>query len=840
MSESKSIPRKKKGAADPYSAEGLKSDGLKIVQDLSGETWTDYNLHDPGVTILEQLCYALTDLIYRTDFDIADYLTGVGGKIDHAQQALFQAEDIFPSQAVTLNDYRKIFFDALPEIDYIWIRTPADESGACQGDYAIYIKLNESLAAGDSKRIKRETIQKVTRLYAANRNLCENLKSVQIVAPKIYSLHGAIDISSDRDFSVILAELYFRCARVVSPNIPFQTYEKKLGEKSMDGLFSGPKTKHVYIETEDLDQVRDSVTISEMIGIISGIEGVRFIESLWFEDEAGQKIDTIWDDPELKTVPCLQIPEEQHELGIRLLKNGRPYRVSLSAAKREYERRYADYQGLRKTEPHLGGMISSPKGVFRNLSEYHSIQNDFPVIYGINRFGVPESEPERRKAQAKQLKAYLLFFEQVMANYLANLQEIPRLFSVDETLEQSYFSQVLQDQNVPNVRGLYTESGGQRGVDTAEVLKKYDPFFDRRRRILDYLLGLYGEQFKQHSLRQFNTYYDEHALEDELIRNQLKLVQQIVEISQRRAAAFNCREISWNSANTAGLKKKVSILLGIRHAENRSLVDIFVEKGLELLTDDQFQSVKEGTVALEYVDLAAASDRIDHEFLEIPRRDPEAEAYDERKLFNEIIFLRNNSVGGSILRNGIYLDRYRVGSRGGSNDFQLVFKAGDEDRWEYLSAFAQIEDAVRAANALRRLLVKLNIESEGLHLVEHLLLRPTAQAAYADVPADFYPFKMSVIFPAWTARFHEKEFRMLAEETLRLNAPAHLYLECYWLEFSEMNAFEVCYKKWLDKKWLEDKVDHEENAEALDEAAKGLIDLLRSFSAAQNHRTAKD
>jgi len=835
MSESKSIPRKK-GQAGPYSAEGLKSYGLKVVQDLSGETWTDYNLHDPGVTILEQLCYALTDLIYRTDFDTVDYLTDAGGKIDHEKQALFQAEDIFPSQAITLNDYRKILFDALPEIDYIWMRTLCDENGATQGDYAIYIKLNEQLEARDSKRVRRETLQKVKSLYAANRNLCENLKSVQIVAPKLYSLHGAIDLSSDRDFSVILAELYFRCARVVSPNMPFHAYEKKLDEKSLDDLFSGPKTNHVYIETEALDQGRDSITISEMIGVIRGIEGVRFIESLWFEDEDGQKMDTIWDDPELKTVPCLRIPEERHELGIQLLKNGRPYRISLSAAKLEYERRYADYQRHRKTKPHLGGMIQTPQGVFRNLSEYHSIQNDFPMIYGINTFGVPESEPAERKAQAKQLKAYLLFFEQLMANYLTNVQEMPRLFSVDGALEQSYFSQSLTDENVPNVHGLYPESQDERAEDLAGILKKYDPFFDRRRRVLDYLLGLYGEHFKQHSLRQFNFYYDEHALEHELIRNQLKLVRQIVEISRRRAGGFNCQEVSWNTPNTAGLKKKVSILLGIRHAETRSLIDVFVEKGLELLTDDQFKSAKEGTVALEYVDLAATEDRIDHEFLDIPLRKPQiaSEPYDERRLSREIVFLKNNSVGGSILRRGIHLDRYRVGSRGGSDDFQLVFKPGDEERWEYLAGFARIEDAVAAANALRNLLVKLNIESEGMHFLEHLLLRPTAQPPYADVPEDFYPFKMSVLFPAWTARFHEKEFRMLAEETVRLNAPAHIYVDCYWLEFAQMNDFEVLYKQWLDKKWLEGKVDHEENAEALDAAAKGLIDFLQSLQAARN------
>ncbi len=832
MSNSKSITRKK-ASLDPYSAEGLKSEGLKVVQDLSGETWTDYNLHDPGVTILEQVCYALTDLIYRTDFDTADYLTDKSGNIDAEKQALFHAEDIFPSQAITLEDYRKILFDLLPEIDYIWMRALEDESATRSGDYRIYVKLNEKLEAKESKALQREILQKVKTIYSANRNLCENLGSVHIVEPKYYSLHGAIDLSSDRDFSVILAEIYFRCARQVSPNIPFHDYEKKLAEKSMEAVFEGPLTKYIYIEGEDLNQGRDSITISALIGAISEIEGVRFIESLWFEDEAGHKMDTIWDDPELQYVPCLRIPEARHELGICLLKNGRAYRVSLSAAHLEYERRYTHLQNLRQNEQHFAGLIQRPQGVYRDLSDYHSIQNDFPVIYGINAFGVPKSETASRKAQAKQLKAYLLFFEQPMANYLASVAQIPRLFSADETLEQSYFSQVLNENSVPNMKGLYRDSGDALKSNIAQTLSKYDPFFDRRRRVLDYLLGLYGEKFKQHALRQFNCYYDGQALEHELIRNQLRLLQQVVELSQRRAAAFNCEQPSWNTDNTAGLKKKVSILLGIQFSQNRSLVDVFVEKGLELLTDEAFKSLKSGTVALEYVDLSSITARIDHEFLEIPLRELEAQAHnnDERRLFQEIVFLKNNSLGASILRNGIHIERYRVGARGGSDGFQLVFKPSDDDRWEYLAAFEHIEQAVSAANALRRLMIKLNVESEGLHLLEHLLFRSKTASAYVDVPEDFYPFKMSVIFPAWTARFHEKEFRRLAEETLRLNAPAHIYLDCYWLEFDQMNVFEVLYKEWLDKKFLEDKVDFEENAVALDVAGKALIDFLLSLQA---------
>ena len=50
----------------------LRETGLKHIENLAHQIWTDYNVHDPGVTVLELLCYAITDLGYRTGFDIKD------------------------------------------------------------------------------------------------------------------------------------------------------------------------------------------------------------------------------------------------------------------------------------------------------------------------------------------------------------------------------------------------------------------------------------------------------------------------------------------------------------------------------------------------------------------------------------------------------------------------------------------------------------------------------------------------------------------------------------------------------------------------------------------------
>ena len=61
----------------PLDFQSLRLRGLDWLQRYAGERWTDYNVHDPGVTLLEALVYGLTDLAYRVDFATADLLTAM-------------------------------------------------------------------------------------------------------------------------------------------------------------------------------------------------------------------------------------------------------------------------------------------------------------------------------------------------------------------------------------------------------------------------------------------------------------------------------------------------------------------------------------------------------------------------------------------------------------------------------------------------------------------------------------------------------------------------------------------------------------------------------------------
>jgi hypothetical protein len=54
--------------------EGLRKQGLKNIEKLGSAIWTEYNFSDPGITLLEAVCYAITDLAYRSGFAVKDLL----------------------------------------------------------------------------------------------------------------------------------------------------------------------------------------------------------------------------------------------------------------------------------------------------------------------------------------------------------------------------------------------------------------------------------------------------------------------------------------------------------------------------------------------------------------------------------------------------------------------------------------------------------------------------------------------------------------------------------------------------------------------------------------------
>ena len=138
----------------------------------------------------------------------------------------------------------------------------------------------------------------------------------------------------------------------------------------------------------------------------------------------------------------------------------------------------------------------------RNVAAHFSILQQFPQVYGIGEAGLSESATPQCRVMAKQLKAYLMFFDQLLANQFAQLGNAYKLFSFDDDSSDSYFSQLVEDpngtldlaairtSNADELRQLTEDPSGLRHASGAQ----------RRNRFLNHLLASVGEQFDDSDL----------------------------------------------------------------------------------------------------------------------------------------------------------------------------------------------------------------------------------------------------------------------------------------------------------------------------------------------------
>lgn len=100
----------------------LRERGMALIRQLAKETWTDHNVHDPGITLLEAFSYAITELGFRLQLEMADLLRS--GE-SHALPDLIPAHRTLPSAPVTPDDLHKVLLDH-HLVSEAWITAESD------------------------------------------------------------------------------------------------------------------------------------------------------------------------------------------------------------------------------------------------------------------------------------------------------------------------------------------------------------------------------------------------------------------------------------------------------------------------------------------------------------------------------------------------------------------------------------------------------------------------------------------------------------------------------------------------------------------------------------------
>ena len=580
-------------AAPDFAA--LRQEGLRQLERLAGPGWTDFNAHDPGITILEQVCYALTDLSYRNGHALADLLAAPGG----SASSIPTPAVILPTQPVTVLDLRKVVMD-VPGVRNAWVElidapSARFDAGTRELSYTVGRDADAG-AAALSPNVSEVRVRgllgvriekldpfvfpdlgnlgaEVSRRLHACRGLGQDFADIEVLKQQSIRLGASIEVGAVDDAAALLAGVYERIATCLSPPVAFHSLDQMLARgQRVDEIFEGPLLDHGFIDTDELAQARrlDSLRISDLIQAIMTTPGVLAVKSIHFlvGDDSALTPSKEW----LRLIDADKTPWFDIKRSHIVLEKNRlrvDDRVKDSAI--ELYR-----QAMRSAGPTLVPAatrdLPPPPGRPRQVATYHSVLEQFPAVYGIGPVGLPDLATPERKALARQLKAYLMFYDQILANQFAQLAGVAQLFSFHDESTDSYFAQPVPDDGTLGLQAVRKSAPAehlqrlQRLVeDPSESLEKAGA--RRRNRFLDHLLARFGEQFGDYALMQSGADAPAGTTPDEqLARDKRAFLRDCARIGRARGTAFNYLEPAGDD-NLSGLELALRRKLGVHDAE---------------------------------------------------------------------------------------------------------------------------------------------------------------------------------------------------------------------------------------------------------------------------------
>lgn len=585
----------------------LRTMGVRLLESLAGEQWTDFNSHDPGITILEQVCWALTDLGYRLDHPIPDLLAeGTADSGTGSLRGIAPPAESLGCAPVTLADLRRLVLD-IDGVSNVWIEPddspdprlyyhrerhtlgseeiPETQPLRLRGLWRVRI------ARDDRDRPTSEAIKRaaVRRLYA-QRPLGIDFSTIQVLPVEEILVEARIEIGTTVDAESLLVELLRGIARHVSPRVAFHTLQQRQAEgASFEELFDGPTLEHGFVDAADLpsEQRRTSLRTSDLIRLIMDLPGVRAVRHLRLAKAVGDPTAAQWEPWELKLeheepspkTPRLQLNPDL----IRLYRHQVPVRIDAARVVERYHRRAGD--DARRLPEAAERVPDLPTGRDRHIARYRSILHQFPEVYGVGPAGLPPHASVERQAQMKQLKAYLQLFDQLLSDQFAQAANSAGLLAADDTATPTYAvgdiesaDLELGDLAIDQVR---TDGYSSALEAAAKAAGKSPEGIALRRRQLDHLLARVGETFVDPIVATEETAWD--GLEE-----RRALLAEIVEVTAQRGLAANSL-LPFGRANQGGLARRIARKLGLRadRGETFLLVEHLL---LRALPGDQEQS----------------------------------------------------------------------------------------------------------------------------------------------------------------------------------------------------------------------------------------------------------
>jgi len=880
MSENKHISISKNiETEDQTDFHFLRKTGVEYIEKLGGKLWTDYNSHDPGITTLEVLSYAITDLGMRMNLNMEDILASEDEKKDIHTQFL-KATEILPSRPLNELDYRKLFIDInfksghqrpirncwlVPKTEKLYVdcktgkldfKPIGDKTKDfdVKGMYDLYVDYAEDIDVEDTNGRKCEKSNvnlKILDRYHTNRSLCEDLAEIKEVETQKVAVCARIGLVNKADEELVHAKVTRAINNYLAPEVHFYSLKQLLDKgQTTDEIFEGPLLDNGFIDTEELknSQLRREVRVSDIISELMKIDGVKEIH-------------------EISIAGCDNVIKQTNDWLICIEKGKKPELCELSsfsyskgslplninyAKVQEYLETLKREEEVLREDARQNKELILPQGTSYDIANYATILNEFPDTYGVGISGIIGNQNPEREALAKQMKGYLLFFDQILASYFKHLEKVKEVLSVNGDLTRTYFTQALK-----NIKGFdelvfnYDTESDDKLTDS--LYEELDNSVERRNEVLDHLISRFAETFSDYTFLMKSLYGK--SADEIVLSNKENFLSEYQSLSKDRGLGYDYTLIGdsdiWNTNNISGAQKRIARLLGIKNYSQRNLSQspvsiIKTENGdgkysytwkIKDATSSNIVLSSVNTYEIEYAATKNLNEAI-YQTIQIDQEDLEnaLEALEEGKDSYDLI--------GNI--------QIRF-SGGGNYYFDIV-----DDKKNVMATHKKTNpypDLNTLKIGIRETMkyFKYDFTEEGIFLVEHLLLKPTAKdyklmggigcmeigATFRisfDIEADYsitdpikysealmssceedcetdvfdpYSYRVSVVLPGFAYRFQDPDFRRYAETVIRQEIPAHVLAKVCWVgdrlsekqeAQNDLSEFEVAFKKYLSDK----------------------------------------
>ncbi len=821
----------------------LRQRGLHLLEQLSGRVWTDYNLHDPGVTLLEALCYALTDLSHRASQPVPTLLATAPGAPAPAS-LLVPPHLAFANHPATLADYKKLVLDRFhTQVKNAWLsplRAP--------GHYRLELEPLPPLAGPPAPASAKELAAQVLAFLNCHRQLGELFVHARVLRPQplAVGLHLELNPAPGQAPEEVMAAILLRIAHYLDPYLQAPTLVRLLAKPTaVEDIFAGPVARHRLLQESSFAPLRQRVHAARLVKLVRQVPGLHYLAGLELRGPGHE-------------APVATVVRRAHrvltldlEASLTQLTPTRqrrplafdPERVRRSFYHQLHQDNLSVQNALRPDQLHLPDPLAN--ATYQALGRYDSVQHLLPALYGTGEGGPPPGSTGRQQAAAMQLKGYLLLLEQVLADFCAQLENTASFFS-PSAQPTTYYSGSLYE--VPHVAPLLPKTDVSPaetwGYDAAaagrwhayqqqahnpyqralhQLAESPDDWQRRRQRFLTHLLARFGYDVAPHPAAPPGGLPAELAT----IGTCERLLLHLQAATYHRAAA-----------RLPPLEPAPSGVISTR-AESGLEFFLYLLTGLESLPRKWARGQALATLEA-WVQLPGAP----------PAEGVRLVVRGRPLVFAELVAVVRTQLAASTLE-AVSTTAARVRPQGPAAsqemELHLVLQEEIEVDLSIKEQETPPEEPVPFSDALvNRLLGHLHgldAELARFSLLDHLVLKPQSLLTKKALKTNqeehnFYHCQATLLLPGYARQFHydhhspasqhrtAASHRSAVEALARQYAPAHLLLHVLWLDYEAMRHWEDLYAALAAASNLLNATGHPDEA-ALEAAQAQALHFLR-------------